>query len=382
MRFFLLLPAFLFFANIAHSAWDERADFGAEGRHRAVGFAIHNKGYIGLGHYNGTGTNIVKADWWEYDPATNSWTQKANYIGNNGNGNYGSITFVIGDYGYIGGGALASSSFYRYSPGTNTWEAKANTPTTVSNQSAFAVEDKGYYIANDELHMYDPALDSWSTLNPPPVSPVQWNSSFTIGNKAYIKHINGFWEYKPQTDTWIARAQFPGLARYASVSFSQNGKGYIVTGFGAGGLSDVNSEVWEYDVQLNSWTLLDEFPGTSRRFAVGFTIGNKAYLGTGTNGTNFNDFWEFDATASQEEINPAFSILAYPNPIVDDLNLKTGIPGQYTVTVIDPNGRIVLSDPKMNDLRAIDCSTWTPGIYEVLLETEDNSLYSETVVKH
>ena len=69
----------------ASAWWEKRADFGSNARHRGTGLSIGNKGYFGLGHYNGAGPNIVMSDWWEYDPATNSWSQKADYIGNNGN---------------------------------------------------------------------------------------------------------------------------------------------------------------------------------------------------------------------------------------------------------------------------------------------------------
>ena len=42
----------------------------------AVGFSIGSKGYIGTG-YNGS----LYKDFWEYDPATNAWTQKADFGG-------------------------------------------------------------------------------------------------------------------------------------------------------------------------------------------------------------------------------------------------------------------------------------------------------------
>lgn len=40
----------------------------------ATGFSINSKGYIGTG-YDGNS----KKDFWEYDPATNSWTQKVHF---------------------------------------------------------------------------------------------------------------------------------------------------------------------------------------------------------------------------------------------------------------------------------------------------------------
>ncbi len=43
------------------------------------------------------------------------------------------------------------------------------------------------------------------------------------------------------------------------------------------------------------WTQKADFGGAARSGAVGFSIGNKGYMGTGVSGnTKFNDFWEYD----------------------------------------------------------------------------------------
>ena len=62
------LSVFLFLLVMLGSwKWIQRSDFGSVGRHRATGIAIGTKGYMGLGHYNGAGPNIVFSDWWEFD---------------------------------------------------------------------------------------------------------------------------------------------------------------------------------------------------------------------------------------------------------------------------------------------------------------------------
>ena len=48
-----------------------------EGRNNAVGFSIAGKGYIGTGEMGVT----PKQDFWEYDPATDTWTLKAEFAG-------------------------------------------------------------------------------------------------------------------------------------------------------------------------------------------------------------------------------------------------------------------------------------------------------------
>src|SRR6185369_4861796 len=60
----------------------------------AVGFSIGNKGYIGLGSN--------QKDFWEFDPVTNVWTQKANYPGA---ANSGAVGFSIGSKGFVGTGS-------------------------------------------------------------------------------------------------------------------------------------------------------------------------------------------------------------------------------------------------------------------------------------
>ena len=73
---------FLFLIEVLYlnaNPWVQKADFGGPGRHRATGISIANKGYMGLGHVNGTGIDINYKDWWQFDPASNSWTQKANF---------------------------------------------------------------------------------------------------------------------------------------------------------------------------------------------------------------------------------------------------------------------------------------------------------------
>ena len=54
-------------------------------------------------------------------------------------------------------------------------------------------------------------------------------TSFTIGNKGYLtggydarKHLNDLWEYDMEQDSWTQKATFPGPPRSAAVAFSVN----------------------------------------------------------------------------------------------------------------------------------------------------------------
>ena len=356
----------------AADVWTQKAEFPGGGRHRGTAISIGTKGYMGLGHYNGAGPNIILADWWEFDPATNSWSQKANYNGNGAIGTYAALSFGIDGYGYVGGGQVASNaSFHRYDPSTNTWTPVANMPTISANTQGFAVLNKGYYMTGSTLYEYQPAMNIWTAKNPTPFSISIWNTTFIINNRAYVKTTNSLWEYKPLTDEWISRAAFPGTATGGSVGLTQNGKGYIVCGY-AGGLAAVVSEVWEFDPGANSWSPAVEFYGNSRRFAAGFNIGERAYFGIGTNGTNFGDLWEFDAIAGIESVFNEDEFSCFPNPATDKVNFSSENISEFNIKIYDALGRLNKTESSYNSKIELSCDDLNSGMYHyhVLINNE------------
>lgn len=124
---------------------------------------------------------------------------------------------------------------------------------------------------------------------------------FSIDTKAYIGAgfrggtgggvSEDFWEYDSNTDTWTQKADFGGMPRSGAVGFSIGTKGYIGTGSGNG---PIFGDFWEYDPLANVWTQKADFGGTARYGAIGFSIGTKGYIGTGYNGSYFVDFWEYE----------------------------------------------------------------------------------------
>jgi hypothetical protein len=95
-------------------------------------------------------------------------------------------------------------------------------------------------------------------------------------------------------DGWTQKSDFGGSARYAAVGFSIGNKGYIGTGFDG---STYYKDFWEYDPTNNTWAQKADFDGSARYTAVGFSIGSKGYIGTGFDGsTYYKDFWEYDPT--------------------------------------------------------------------------------------
>jgi hypothetical protein len=81
------------------------------------------------------------------------------------------------------------------------------------------------------------------------------------------------------------------VGRIYAVGFSIGNKGYIGAGSSGGCLNDF----WEYDTTVNAWNPKANFQGGLRYYAVGFSIGARGYVGTGDNCSSvINDFWEYD----------------------------------------------------------------------------------------
>lgn len=208
------------------------------------------------------------------------WTQRANF---NGTARGDAFSFSMGTKGYIGGGEDVSGNyvndFWEYDAVNNSWNQKGN------------------FVG----------IARWQAV------------SFTIGNKGYVGlggsnsgGCNDFWEYDFSNDTWTQKASLPADKRTAAVGFSIGMKGYVGSGWGCNPpCSSVNhNDFWEWDQGTNIWTRKTDIPGYKRSYAVGLSIANKGYIGTGndTTGNQRDDWWEYD-------------------PINDSWTQKTNFPG-------------------------------------------------------
>ena len=154
-----------------------------------------------------------------------------------------------------------------------------------------------------------------------------------------------------------------------------------------GGLSVVTDQVWSFHPATNTWKEEIVFPGSNRRFPVAFAIHNRGYYGTGTNGINFNDFWQFnptDNTIGIDEPASAFKVQVYPNPFSDHVcvttqNLYSTKDAQ--ISVYDMNGKLFLEVPYNYFQQNIDLSSLNPGTYFMQIRSSDQIIYQEKLIK-
>ena len=125
------------------------------------------------------------------------------------------------------------------------------------------------------------------------------------------KFLGDFWEdYSPN------RAESYPEFLSDGVSFTIDNFGYIGTGFKVNnsGQQFITSTFWRYDPIDKGFIALPNFPGLGegrRRNAVAFTIGDKAYVGTGRdNSKQYSDFYEFSSST-----NTWRQVADYPFPM-------------------------------------------------------------------
>lgn len=93
---------------------------------------------------------------------------------------------------------------------------------------------------------------------------------------------------------WIELSDFEGIPRTDAVSFTIGEKAYVGTGYDG---DERLTDFWEYDPNFDQWTRKADFPGIARNGAVGFGTDYKGYIGSGYDGVNkLKDFWEYDPT--------------------------------------------------------------------------------------
>ncbi|NVJ84993.1 MAG: IPT/TIG domain-containing protein [Algoriphagus sp.] len=107
---------------------------------------------------------------------------------------------------------------------------------------------------------------------------------FVIGKNAGL--VPFFWRFKVATKNWEILANGPEAFSRDDVSFTYQGKAYIV--------SSTDASVWTFDPVQSEWQMVSTYPGSlGNGRGMARVIGEKAYIGLFE---RTNDLWELDLT--------------------------------------------------------------------------------------
>lgn len=285
-----------FFASslISFSQVATIANFPGTERSGAVGFAIGDYGYVGLGNKS---ADYFK-DFWRYNPQNNTWAEIAEFPGE---ARSNAVSFVIGNYAFVGTGIkkeesfIYFSDFYKYSPESDEWTQIANFGGAERGYSvSFAINDFGYVGTGStvsgqvkDFWKYNPSTNEWVQIADSPDEKA-WASAFAINGKGYLvaglKYNNGspfvysdVQEYNPTNDQWVERIFADGI----NLSFS-NATAFVIDGIGYIAYGNKNF-VASYNPANNDHENIGDFFELSsvRNHPTSFNINGIVYLGLG-----------------------------------------------------------------------------------------------------
>jgi N-acetylneuraminic acid mutarotase len=302
-------------ANALPGLWKQLGDFAGPGRVRAFGFKIGNKGYV-LGGNAASGFNeLLLNDFWEYDSAADKWTRKADYPGQASEYVRG---FTINNKAYVGTGygiripgpdtdVPQNNDFWEYDPATDKWTRKADfAGGKRENVIAFEINGVGYMglgtnydysAAYKDIWKYSASADKWTRVADYPGLGSFGSVGFSANGKGYAGlggappdvAAKDFWEYDPTANKWTQKADFKGSARAFSGQFVIGADGYA--GMGSSVTATVD-DWYKYDTAKDKWSKITNLPGVSRYDMVSFSINGEGYMGTGNPGL-LKDFYKY-----------------------------------------------------------------------------------------
>lgn len=242
--------------NITSDTWTQKANFPGGVRGGSSAFTIGNKAYYMCGT---DFTGQFFSDVWEYDPATDTWIQKADFPGI---ARHEGVAFTIGNRGYFGTGYVevvgpnstfwdTLDDFYEYDPATDTWTVKASVPGQPRGWAiGVACAGRGYIgLGGDEnqtgsysdFYEYDPLANTWTAKANYPLQMAE-SAAFTLGDTIYVCGGINFAnlagtpavrKFMPSTNTWTTLPNFNGNAIIAAVAATVSNRAFLGTGFTA-----------------------------------------------------------------------------------------------------------------------------------------------------
>jgi N-acetylneuraminic acid mutarotase len=227
--------------------------------------------------------------------------------------------FSIGSRGYLCGGLdtaeVIHKDLWAYDPQTDAWTQKADLPGSARRDAVSFVIDNYAFVGSGmdsisgptgttlkDFWRYNPSTNSWSAVADFPGAGgdgVYFATGFAAGGKGYLcggktgpnLYSNQLWEYKPSNNQWIQRANFPGGIRYQMLSFVVGNKAYVGMG------TDQNTfkkDMYCYDPGANNWQTIAPFPGYERGSASTFALEERGFVCLGNNGGLLTDLIEYN----------------------------------------------------------------------------------------
>ncbi len=247
--------------------------------------------------------------------AQDMWIQKEDIGGGvSGVNRKSAVSFSINGKIYIALGKTDGNylqDVWEYDTIAETWQQKSDF-LGVARSGAFAMVMNNKAIVGtgeisggsrtNTVYKYVPGSDTWSLMANFTGGARSYSTAFSTGTRGFVVGgddgvlRNDMWEYDINGNTWISRIACPGVGRMKAVAFAINGVGYYGTGEIAA--NTPSKDFYKYDVNTNTWTQLADFGGGDRFGAVAAATLSIGYVGFGNNTIIvMEDFYAYDVAS-------------------------------------------------------------------------------------
>lgn len=272
-------------------------------RASAVSFVVDDKAYVFAGRDS---RGMYLNDLWCYDPATDEWTKigaspmraRVNatacvkddkvYIGLGFQGKHGRDTSYLRDW-------------WEYIPATNQWTQLADYPNEYTDRATCFVGENELYVGygfcwnyRRDMFRYDIVTNRWDSIDVGVSFQGYPTRSFGgTGCTCQKRHFMGTGYYRQSLDWWAEfdgqhwskRSAVPGRARTLAASTATNKYIYVTAGIHYGGITtdgEVLRDIRRYNPEDDRWTYVAVLPQGLINHNC-FAIGKRVYAGLGEN---------------------------------------------------------------------------------------------------
>lgn len=329
--------------NPENDKWTAMEDFPGKARGYAIGDVYEGKAYFGFGS---SGFNTMLNDLWVFDPSDASWTELASCPCKGRQ--HPSFVAVNGKI-FVGLGNDADKDLKDW------WE-------------------------------YDIDSNSWTQRPDLPGSARHHPYQFGLGGHVYVGFghsgiviFKDWFRYDPSSNTWTKLGIFQGEGRVAGTQFSHNGFGYALSGDGSDHSSMETGEFWQYNPDTDTWLQLPPHPGSSRWAPASFVINDEVYLINGFEKFSFtyeNEAFKYKLSdLADTKTLEQFNIRISPNPVANRLYIHTNGTNwsndKMKSSIFNTQGQVVYSSNSIDS--SIDISSLSAGNYWLMIQDKTNS---------
>lgn len=345
---------------------------------------------------------------YQYDPITDTWATMTNmpyavdwidasYI----NGNF----YIFG--GFDGGSPYTYNMIYNVAG--DSWSNGASMPLGRMAAGQVAYNDSLIYMLggyngsapSSDVQIYNVYTDAWTTGTALPQTNMMQGVAMTGDTIWLVGGYNGSAAYSTlyygvinpstcETIVWSTGSALP-VANFnnGATQLTRDGKWFLYMVGGFENAASITNHAWEYDVELDTWTALPNYPMTICRndYLIGHEYRTEIYVvgGDPSGGWTATDQvwklpWYTGIAEKPNQSEPAFTFgfaSNFRNPVNGDALISYVITRTSSVTlkVYDGSGRLVSTLVNNTQNPGTKTVTWNAqnlanGVYFVRLEAE------------